>query len=72
MSRFETVLRYPTITAAAADLGLRQAVLTSQITRLEGELGGALVERAQRGRPMTITKRGARVLRAWKAWKRTT
>jgi TniQ/Bacterial regulatory helix-turn-helix protein, lysR family len=72
LKRFEMVLRYPTITAAAADLGLRQAVLTSQITRLEGELGGALVERAQRGRPMTLTKRGARVLRAWKAWKRTT
>jgi molybdenum-dependent DNA-binding transcriptional regulator ModE len=67
LSRFETVFRYPTITAAAADLGLRQAVLTSQITRLEGELGGALVERAQRGRPMTITTRGARVLRAWEA-----
>ena len=66
------MLQYPTITAAAADLGLRQAVLTSQITRLEGELGGALVERAQRGCPMTLTKRGARVLRAWKAWKRTT
>ena len=72
LKRFEMVLQYPTITAAAADLGLRQAVLTSQITRLEGELGGALVERAQRGRPMTLTKRGARVLRAWKAWKRTT
>jgi len=72
LKRFEMVLRYPTITAAAADLGLCQAVLTSQITRLEGELGGALVERAERGRPMTLTKRGARVLRAWKAWKRTT
>ena len=72
LKRFEMVLQYPTITAAAADLGLRQAVLTSQITRLEGELGGALIERAQRGRPMTLTKRGARVLRAWKAWKRTT
>ena len=72
LKRFEMVLQYPTITAAAADLGLRQPVLTSQITRLEGELGGALIERAQRGRPMTLTKRGARVLRAWKAWKRTT
>jgi hypothetical protein len=69
LNRFETVLRYPTITAAAADLGLRQPVLTSQITRLEGELGGALIQRAQRGHPMTITKRGAQILRAWKAWK---
>jgi hypothetical protein len=40
LSRFETVLRYPTITAAAADLGLRQAVLTSQITRLEVSSAG--------------------------------
>jgi TniQ/Bacterial regulatory helix-turn-helix protein, lysR family len=71
LKRFEMVLQYPTITAAAANHGLRQAVLTSQITRLEGELGGALIERAQRGRPMTLTKRGARVLRAWEAWKRT-
>jgi len=35
LNRFETVLQYPTLTAAAADLGLRQAVLTSQIARLE-------------------------------------
>jgi DNA-binding transcriptional LysR family regulator len=72
MTRFETVLRYPTLTAAAADLGLRQAVLTLQIARLEEDLGGALIERAQRGRPMTLTEQGARVLRAWKAWKRAT
>jgi hypothetical protein len=72
LNRFETVLRYPTLTAAAADLGLRQAVLTSQIARLEDDLGVALVQRAQRGRPMTLTEQGARVLRAWKAWKRST
>ena len=71
MNRFETVLRYPTLTAAAADLGLRQAVLTLQIARLEDDLGVALVQRAQRGRPMTLTEQGADVLRAWKAWKRT-
>ena len=72
LNRFETVLRYPTLTAAAADLGLRQAVLTLQIARLEEDLGGALIHRAQRGRPMTLTEQGARVLQAWKAWKRTT
>ena len=71
LNRFETVLRYPTLTAAAADLGLRQAVLTSQITRLEHDLGAALMQRAQRGHPMTITEHGAKVLRAWKAWKRS-
>ena len=72
MNRFEKVLRYPTLTAAAADLGLRQAVLSSQIARLEDDLGVALAQRAQRGRPMTITEQGVLVLRAWKAWKRTT
>lgn len=71
LNRFETVLRYPTLTAAAADLGLRQAVLSSQIARLEDDLGVALAQRAQRGRPMTLTEQGARVLRAWKAWKRS-
>ena len=71
LNRFETVLRYPTLTAAAADLGLRQAVLSSQIARLEDDLGVALAQRAQRGRPMTLTEQGARVLQAWKAWKRS-
>jgi DNA-binding transcriptional LysR family regulator len=71
LNRFETVLRYPTLTAAAADLGLRQAVLSSQIARLEDDLGVALAQRAQRGRPMTLTEQGASVLQAWKAWKRS-
>ena len=43
--RHSEVLRYPTLTAAAEDLGLRQAVLTLQIARLEEDLGGALIER---------------------------
>ncbi|UNB52868.1 TniQ family protein [Mycolicibacterium sp. YH-1] len=72
LDRFEKVLRYSTITAAATDLGLHQSALTSQIARLEADLGAALIERAQRGRPMTLTPHGARVLRAWKAWKRST
>ena len=73
LDRFETVLRYPTLTPlAAADLGLRQAVLTLQIARLEEDLGGALMQRAQRGQPMTPTEQGARVLQVWIAWKRST
>ena len=46
-------------------------MLTSQIARLEHDLGAALVQRAQRGHPMTITEHGAKVLHAWKTWKRS-
>ena len=36
------------------------------------DLGGALSERAQRGRPRTLTEQGARVLQVSTAWKRST
>ncbi|MBO0881386.1 MAG: hypothetical protein J2P17_13765 [Mycobacterium sp.] len=39
-----------------------------QIVRLQTELGGPLLTRAERGHPMTLTDLGARVLHAWRAW----
>jgi DNA-binding transcriptional LysR family regulator len=47
---------------------MHQSVLHVQVTRLEGELGGRLLERAERGHPMAVTDLGARVLDAWAAW----
>jgi DNA-binding transcriptional LysR family regulator len=47
---------------------LCQPVLHAQITRLEDELGGRLLQRAERGHPMSLTDLGARVLDAWSAW----
>ncbi|HUO39872.1 MAG TPA: LysR family transcriptional regulator [Mycobacterium sp.] len=70
LRRFAAASAYPTLTAAATALGLHQPVLHGQITRLEGELGGMLLERAQRGQPMTLTDLGTRVLTAWSAWTR--
>ncbi|MGC7224631.1 LysR family transcriptional regulator, partial [Mycobacteroides abscessus subsp. massiliense] len=62
LSRFAATSTYPTVTAAAAALSLHQPVLHGQIKRLERELGGALLECAQRGHPMTLTALGVRVL----------
>ncbi|AMU33210.1 ATP-binding protein [Mycobacteroides abscessus] len=68
LSRFAATSTYPTVTAAAAALSLHQPVLHGQIKRLERELGGALLECAQRGHPMTLTALGVRVLEAWTYW----
>ncbi|WP_100515233.1 TniQ family protein [Mycobacteroides abscessus] len=68
LSRFAAASTHPTVTAAAATLGLHQPVLHGQIKRLERELGGPLLECAQRGRPMTLTALGDRVLDAWRHW----
>jgi hypothetical protein len=68
LSRFAAVSSFPTVTAAAEALELCQPVLHAQITRLEDELGGRLLQRAERGHPMSLTDLGARVLDAWSAW----
>lgn len=68
LSRFAAVSDYPSVTAAASALKLQQPVLHGQIARLETELGGPLLTRAERGRPMSVTDLGVRVLQAWKPW----
>ncbi|MEU0880142.1 LysR family transcriptional regulator [Lentzea sp. NPDC005914] len=59
--RFAAVSRYRTITEAAKALGLHQSALTAQIDRLERDLGGSLLERAQRAHPMQLTPLGRKV-----------
>jgi DNA-binding Xre family transcriptional regulator len=66
LRRFAEAASYPTVTAAAAALGLKQAPLTIQIRRLERDLGGPLLERAERGRSMRLTALGRKVVAAYR------
>ncbi len=68
LQRFVAATRYPTLTVAAEKLGVGQAVLISQINRIERELGARLLDRAERGRPMQLTEAGSRVVATIRAW----
>ncbi|SII54569.1 TniQ family protein [Mycobacteroides abscessus] len=70
LDRFAAATRYPTLTVAAAKLGVGQTALVSQINRIERELGARLLNRAERGRPMELTDAGARVIATIRAWQR--
>jgi hypothetical protein len=64
LNRFAAASAFPSLGAAASGLGLNTFTLVAQINRIERELGGPLLVRAERGRPMTLTPLGKRVLRA--------
>ncbi|MFE5673718.1 LysR family transcriptional regulator [Streptomyces erythrochromogenes] len=64
LNRFAAASAYPSLGAAANGLGLNAFVLVAQINRIERELGGLLLVRAERGRPMKLTPLGRNVLRA--------
>lgn len=66
LERFNAALPYPTVTEAARALGIHQSTLTTQINRLERDLGRALIERAERGRRMRPTPFGRKVAAAAK------
>ncbi|WP_229867230.1 helix-turn-helix domain-containing protein [Streptomyces gelaticus] len=66
LERFAAALPYPTVTDAARALGIHQSTLTTQINRLERDLGRPLIERAERGRRMRPTPFGRRVAAATK------
>jgi hypothetical protein len=55
---------YQTLSEAAEHLGVAQSALVIQINRLERDIGGSLLERAERGRPMTPTALGEQGLAA--------
>ncbi|GAA1893781.1 TniQ family protein [Streptantibioticus ferralitis] len=61
LERFAAALPYPTVTEAARALGIHQSTLTTQINRLERDLGRPLIERAERGRRMRPTPFGRKV-----------
>lgn len=61
---FAASMRYETLTEAARRLGVAQSTLVIQINRLERDIGGLLIDRAERGRPMALTTLGEQVLAA--------
>ncbi|MFB7654190.1 MULTISPECIES: TniQ family protein [unclassified Streptomyces] len=61
IERFLAAIDYPTVSEAAQALGVHQSTLTTQIARLERDLGQPLLERAERGRAMKLTTFGRRV-----------
>jgi Bacterial regulatory helix-turn-helix protein, lysR family len=63
LNRFAAV-GYQTLSEAAEHLGVARSALVIQINRLERDIGGSLLERAERGRPMTPTALGEEVLAA--------
>jgi hypothetical protein len=71
LQRFAAAANYPTVTVAAKSHGLHQGILTSQINRVEKELGMTQLMRAERGRPMELTDAGTRVLAGIRAWQST-
>jgi TniQ/Bacterial regulatory helix-turn-helix protein, lysR family len=70
LQRFAAAARYPTLTDAAAGLGVGQAALIAQIDRLESELDVKLLIRAERGRSMQLTDDGTRVAAVIRACER--
>lgn len=73
LDRFAVAARHPTLQAAATELGISTPALSTQIARLERDLGAILFERAHsRDRAMTLTPSGAAVLKVWTACRRNT
>jgi hypothetical protein len=65
LNRFAAAIDHQTLREAAEHLGIAQSTLVIQINRLERDIGGALLERAERGRSMTLTALGEQVLAAF-------
>ena len=61
---FADASTYPTLGQAARELRMGAATLVTAVGRLERELGGRLLIRAERGRPMRLTPLGAEVAAA--------
>jgi DNA-binding transcriptional LysR family regulator len=53
------------LSEAAGHLGIKQSTLVTQVNRLERDPGGPLLERADRGQPMSLTPLGKQVLTAF-------
>jgi DNA-binding transcriptional LysR family regulator len=70
LNRFAAAIAYQTLSDAAKHLGITQSTLVTQINRLERDIGGPLLERAERGRPMTPTPLGEQVLAALQRYSR--
>jgi Bacterial regulatory helix-turn-helix protein, lysR family len=64
LQRFQAAMAHPTIGAAAVQLGVDQAALIRQFTRLEHDTGGPLYHRSTRQESLRPTRRGTVLLKA--------
>ncbi|WP_281356463.1 TniQ family protein [Amycolatopsis anabasis] len=64
LRRFQAAMRFRTISEAATALGLRQPVLSSQIARIECDLGTPLHTRPRKGEALQLTDLGRALLDA--------
>jgi hypothetical protein len=62
--RFRAVMEFPTVSAAARELGINQATLIHQLQRLEHDVGNQLYTRSTVAVDQRPTRRGAALLRA--------
>lgn len=68
---FIQVIRYPTLTEACQTHGIPPPTLTSQLKRLEKDIGGPLLIRASRSRQLELTVLGNEVVKAVQNWAHT-
>ncbi|MFF8392043.1 LysR family transcriptional regulator [Streptomyces sp. NPDC016172] len=68
---FIQAVRYPTLIEACQVHGISPATLTTQLKRLEEDLGGPLLIRAGRGRQLKLTALGQEVVHAVENWAHT-
>lgn len=64
LNRFAAATGYRTLREAAGHLGITPTTLAVHINRLERDIGGPLLQRAERGRPMRPTPLGEQVIAA--------
>jgi hypothetical protein len=64
LRRFQSAMLYPTMSKASEALGIGSSVLTTQINRLERDVGAELYSRAVRGQPMQLTGQGRALVTA--------
>jgi DNA-binding transcriptional LysR family regulator len=62
LHRFQQMMTYHSMNVAAAALGSHASNLALQLQRLEADIGAVLLHRGHRYQPMTLTKRGQRLL----------
>jgi hypothetical protein len=62
LRRFQQLVAYPTLDIARQALGTHVGTLSSQIARLEADIGKPILKRGHVGRPMTPTEHGQALL----------
>ncbi|WP_203692140.1 helix-turn-helix domain-containing protein, partial [Catellatospora coxensis] len=64
LRRFQQMAGHTSLNKAARRIGASQSALTTQLGRLERDIGTTLIRRATSDRPMTLTAQGQELLRS--------